>query len=361
MVFKMNKEQLHRLTGSLQQIAYARPVRYQQGRSGGTLAYEVKNGPLHLNVTADKCMDIAELAYKGVNLSFLSKPGLAGRTPDITGEDSRRSIMGGLLFTCGSASFGQPCSEGGAAHPMHGRMRNIPAEHVSSDAFWDGDKYTLCVSGEMREATLFGENIVLRRKIQTVYGEKSLTIEDTVENQAFRDEPLMLLYHFNFGYPLLAPGADVVLPSSSARLLDTIDGEREWRPVLKDKIGWNTITPPSDNQPEQVFDHALCASDSGQTFAAVVNDELGLGVRIDFDKAALPHFFQWKSMASGDYALGLEPANASVIGRAYQKAHGGLPMLAPFEKKAFSFTVTVLEGRDELNAVRNEALSAANS
>ncbi len=263
--------------------------------------------------------------------------------------------MGGLLFTCGSASIGQPCIDDGAAYPLHGRMRVAPAEHVSSDAFWDGDKYTLRLSGEMREAALFGENIVLRRSIQTVYGEKSFTIEDTVENQAFRDEPLMLLYHFNFGYPLLAPGAEVVLPSNAARLLDVIGGERDWRAVSKAEIGWNRVTPPVDNLPEQVFDHALLTNERGQTFAAIVNDDLGLGVRIAFEKAALPHFFQWKSMASGDYALGLEPANASVIGRAYQKAHGGLPKLAPFEKKTFAFTITILDGKDELRAAREEA------
>ena len=353
----MTQKELQRLTGSLQQVAHARPVRYQQGRSSGMLAYEVKNGPLCFGVMADKCMDIAECAYKGVNLSFLAKPGLMGRTDDISGEDSRRSIMGGLLFTCGSASFGQPCIDGGAEHPMHGRMRLIPAEHISSDAFWDGDKYTLRLSGEMREATLFGENIVLRRRIQTVYGEKSITLDDTVENQSFRDEPLMLLYHFNLGYPLLAPGAELVLPSNAARLLDTTGGKREWRSVSNEETGWSRITPPADNLPEQVFDHALNANGRGKTFAAVINDDLSLGVRIDFSTEALPYFFQWKSMASGDYALGLEPANASVLGRTYQRAHGGLPLLAPFERKTFAFTITILDGRDELRAAREMVTS----
>ncbi len=336
----MDQQRLHRLTGSLQQVAYARPVRYQQGRAGGMLAYEVKNGPLSFTVAADKCMDIAECSYKGVNLSFLSKPGLAGNT----GGEARRGIMGGLLFTCGCENFGPPCLDDGEEYPMHGRMRATPAEHVCSSALWENGAYTLQLSGEAREAQLFGENILLRRSIKTIYGEKRITIEDTVENQAFRAEPLMLLYHFNFGYPLLAPGAEVVLPSTSAELREPTNAPDDWRQICE----------PADNLPEQVYFHTLAADDNNQTFAAIVNDELGLGVRLDFDKAALPRFYEWKSMASGDYALGLEPANANVRGRLAQKEEG-LPTLAPFERKTFKLAVTILEGKEELDSVRKEA------
>ena len=50
----------------------------------------------------DKCLDIAEVNWKGYNISFLSKPGLTGRNHyDTHGAEAQRSIMGGMLFTCG--------------------------------------------------------------------------------------------------------------------------------------------------------------------------------------------------------------------------------------------------------------------
>ena len=71
----------------------------------------------------------------------------------------------------------------------------------------------LTVSGEMREAELFGENMVLRRKITTVFPGKSIVLEDTIENQSFRKEPMMLLYHCNVGWPLLGEDCEIVLPT----------------------------------------------------------------------------------------------------------------------------------------------------
>ena len=66
---------------------------------------------------------------------------------------------------------------------MHGRMRTTPAEHLGQMLLED-DEYKLCVKGEMREAALFGENMVLRRSISTIYGSKTFTVTDEFENEA---------------------------------------------------------------------------------------------------------------------------------------------------------------------------------
>ena len=65
----------------------------------------------------------------------------------------------------------------------------------------------------MREAELFGENMVLHRTIETTGGTKSLKVTDEVENEAFREEPLMLLYHINLGYPFLTPATKLYIPT----------------------------------------------------------------------------------------------------------------------------------------------------
>lgn len=344
----LTKRDLLARTGSLQQVASVRPVTFREGRADGLTAYAVKNGPLAFDVLADKGLDIGDFSYRGVGFNFLSKPGLIGRTAyDTHGAEAQRSIMGGLLFTAGYENICAPCAVDGKDYPMHGRIRTSPAEHRSADAFWEGDEYVLRVSGEIREAELFGENLVLRRSIETRLGQRTVRIIDEIENQAFRSEPLMLLYHFNVGHPLLSEAARLVLPVLGTQPRDDVA-----RAHLND---WSSVEPPLENEPEYVFLHELAADAAGNTFAALVNPELKLGVRLGFNRKVLPYFMQWKSMAAGDYAVGLEPANSSVYGKPHHLAAGDLHMLAPQTKEVFELTITVLDGDEDIDRVQEEA------
>ena len=85
-----------------------------------------------------------------------------------------------------------------------------------------------------------------------------------------------------------------------------------------------------------------------------MNPKLKLGLRISWNKKFLPHFIEWKSIASGDYVVGLEPANSLVHGRAWYEENGNLHTIAPFAKEKNVLTFTVLDGDTEIN----EAVSA---
>ena len=92
----MEKEKIFRYAGHMAQTAEIREISYEEGRAGGMKAWQIKNGPLNFTVMKDKCLDLAELSYKGINMSFLSKPGLQGRNHyDTNGQEAQRSIMGG--------------------------------------------------------------------------------------------------------------------------------------------------------------------------------------------------------------------------------------------------------------------------
>ena len=337
----MDKRELLRKTGSLQQLASIRPLSFGEGRSAALRAVEVVNGPLRFVSLADKCLDVAEFSYRGVNFSFLSKPGLQGRNPyDTRGAEAQRSIMGGLFFTAGLENICAPCVIDGKEYPMHGRIRTTPAEHLCADAFWEGDSYVLQLSGEMREAELFGENLVLRRTIRSVYGEKSFTLRDEFENQSFRPEVLMLLYHINLGYPLLDEGTRIVLPTKGVTPRDAVSAPQLAR--------WNVMDAPKDNEPEYVFLHEPAPDGEGRMTLCVVNDALELGLRIDYNAKNLPRLMEWKSTASGDYVLGLEPANSSVFGRPWHEERGDLHRLAPLSRETTELRFTVLDGPAEI-------------
>jgi len=337
-----DKRDLMKYMGSMQQAAYIRPLTYAEGRSTGLKAYEVKSGPLCYKLMADKCLDMCELSYKGVNFSFLSKPGLQGRNAyDTAGDEAIRGIMGGMFFTCGVETICAPCTVDGVDYPMHGRMRTTPGEHLSADAFWAEDGYHLRASAEMREAALFGENMTLRRSIETVYGQKTVTLTDVFENQGYRDEPLMLLYHINLGWPFLDENLRLILPT---RKVTPRDAEAEGHEGEYDRMD-----PPKDNEPEYVFIHDLAPDADGSLRAVAVNEALGLGLEIGWNEANLPYFMEWKSTASGDYVIGLEPANSSVYGRPWHEERDTVHRLAPFATEKNVLTFTILDGQDEIN------------
>src|SRR5699024_8870369 len=106
----MNKK-LMKYCGSLQQLVYARPVTYKEGRAEHMNAIEAKCGDIFFHSAADKALDITDLTYKGLNMTFLAKPGLEGRNQyDTNGQEAQRSIMGGLFFTCGLENICAPCT-----------------------------------------------------------------------------------------------------------------------------------------------------------------------------------------------------------------------------------------------------------
>ncbi len=325
-----NRADTLRRVGSMEQLAYVRPVRGMDGRADGLRMIEVDNGRLHFEVLADKCLDIASLRLDGRNLTFLAKNGLQGAASyETNGQAAQRAIMGGLFFTCGPENVGPPHVFDGRDLPMHGSFRATPASHLSCDACWEGDTYVLTLSGEMRVGQLFGENIVLRRTIFTEAGSTSLTVADEITNEGFADFPFELLYHCNFGYPLLDAGAEIVVPGT--------------RTVPRDAAAavglehWMRMDAPVDCAPEQVFYHE--GLPNGAVRVGVRNPD-GHALWLDYDRRELPVLTQWKSFASGDYVLGLEPGNCHVEGAAAEHAQGTLQILKPMETRRVTLTFT---------------------
>ena len=311
--------------GSLEQIACLRPLHYEDGRRQGLKAIEVKNGALRFVVLPGKCLDIGELSWQGENFSFLAPCGLQGREPfDYDGMQAQRSVMCGMLFTCGPDNVGPPQKSG---EPLHGHFRSTPAVHVGTDLFWQDGRCVMEIRGEMRQGVLFGENLVLRRQIRTVLGESSIAIHDVLTNEGFRPEQCMMLYHCNAGYPLLDTGTEIEIPSPSVLPRD--------QDALQGIDRWNVMDPPLPEAPEQVFYHRV----SGVVTAAVYNRRTGRRLSLRFSTEELPCLTEWKSVAAGNYALGLEAGTCFVEGRARERQAGRLFRLAPGQSRNFHLTI----------------------
>jgi hypothetical protein len=174
----------------------------------------------------------------------------------------------------------------------------------------------------VRQAAVFGENLLLQRRITVPIGGSSIVVEDRVTNEAAVSTGHMVLYHANLGWPLLDDDAVLDIPSASVSPRDA-DAERGL-------ASWSEVTGPVPGYAEQVFKHDF--SGRGMAEVTLDNPTQDIRVTVRFDTATLPALHQWKMLGEGHYVLGIEPTNVDWNrGRAAARETGVLPMLAPGE------------------------------
>lgn len=312
--------------GNPAQLVTLRRVTVSEGRAKGTEIIEVKTaGALELEILPDAGLDIGQCRYKGINMSWMSKNGYdspAAISPYET--EFVNTFPGGLLYSCGLRSAGPANRDNGEWHPLHGRFHSLQAEHVSATI--DGDE--VIVSGTIRETALFGHCLEVKRVIRIpVFGSK-VTVEDTVSNLTPRDEEIMQIYHCNFGYPLLSEKAKLVLPDARETLPRT--------EFAKTGLGRECeFDAPIDSEEERVFFQKM----EHEFWARLENPEIGVNMTISWSGETLPILSEWRSMASGDYVLGLEPTNCYISGRHDERENGTLPVLKAWESVKNQVTI----------------------
>ena len=333
--------------GDMSQLANARKAELVEGNERGSDLIEVFNASgLCFSVLPGRALDIASAHYKGMSLCFRGNVGDVGPAfYEPQGNGWLRGFYGGLVLTCGMSFTGHPETDPEEENEeigLHGRLSFLPAKNVVTDASWEGDDYVLRVRGKMRESVVFGTNLELTREISTTLGQKSLHIHDRIHNAAVKRSPLMFVYHCNPGFPVLDAGARFVINSKKTT---------EW---LNDgEVGpdrYRTATAPVAEAHDEVFVHHPRPNAAGEVHIALINDTLGLGLYWKFPKAEIPIVNQWHHFHRGTYVTGVEPGNASMLGRAWNRKHGYLQYIEPDETRDFHLEIGVLDGADEIAA-----------
>lgn len=343
----LDKRETLKYVGDLSQLFGVKDYRLIGGKAHGVRAVDVKNGSgLEFTVLPDRGLDISSLSYKGMNMSYISKTGIvAPQYYNDSGTKFLRSFFGGFLTTCGLVQAGAACVDQGEEFGLHGRISNIPAEEVYAGTEFTNDTATMKIKGKVKEASFFGENIVLEREIIAPYGENKFYINDTVENLGFKREPLMLLYHCNLGYPLLSSKSYLLSGSK-----DVHPRDEEAAKGIKDN---DVFQLPTEDYKEQVFYHQLISDKQGKTFAALINPVQNIGIAIWFNKNQLPKLTHWKQMGQGEYVLGIEPGNCYTGGREHARKAGLLEFIDPGEIRKFQLEIEIIEGQDDIERLKN--------
>ena len=166
-----------------------------------------------------------------------------------------------------------------------------------------------------------------------------MVIEDEITNEGGKDCPFNLLYHINFGYPLLSEDTTVHVPSKQCVGYDEYTNQR-----MDEQA---SIKAPNGANAEKNYMHTF----SGNTETVWIHNpalEDGLAVSITFDSKDLPYLTQWVLEDVKDYVLALEPANVPCESRDYLRKNGLLPFLAPGETKKFRVKIQVIAGNDTI-------------
>ena len=330
-------------TGDLSSLFGIREITLNEGRAKDIRGYLVKNGKgVSLMVLRDRGMDIPVLEYKGYNIGALTKAGISSPfaytyTKDLT-DGFLRQFFGGFLTTCGMLYAGAPSSLSDQEKPLHGRLSNSIAEQVGVCEEIENDEVVLVIKGKLREARIFAENMVLQREIRIYTESNQIKLIDEVENLGFVKQPVMLIYHANFGYPMLDEGARVYFSTKNVEALTE---------NARDNIKkYHIMEKPEDVKEEEVYYHT---GESGNDFAMLHNEKIGLAVLVEYEAAQFPILCEWKSMQSGDYALGLEPTTSGTKGFAGANKEGLVSYLEGQQKKKYEISFSFLENAEEIN------------
>jgi hypothetical protein len=347
---KYNKRELLRYIGDMSQIAGVRPVELVNGNERGVRALEFKTGSgFNFTVLADRGLDVYDAAFNGLPLAWHSPAGaVAPAYYDRHDNGWLWSFAGGLVVTCGLTQAGATDidEEMDEELGLHGRVSNIPARNVSFGADWEDDEYLLWATGEIREARLFGPNLVMRRSLYTRLGESRLWIKDVIENEGFEPAPLMLLYHCNIGFPVVSENSELVA------VVNTMEPRDEDAEKGADRF--EQFEEPTPGYAEQCFFIDHDADEKGMINVALVNrafdNNHGLGVYLSYPKDELPLYTEWKMMGEQAYVVGMEPGNCHPEGRRSARERGVLKMLEPGESQTFHLEIGVLPGNQEIRS-----------
>ncbi|MEO8300217.1 MAG: DUF4432 family protein, partial [Rhizomicrobium sp.] len=264
--------------------------------------------------------------------------------------------FGGLMVRGGLASFGSPVQDGTEQLTLHGRVDYLPASHVSV-RYEASPVPRLVFRGVVNDAQTFGPQLRLASEISTVIGKAEIVFDDEITNLSDVPQETQLLYHTNFGTPLLGKGAQFVAPVKQVAPINTAS-------AAGDLAGWNRYEGPhAPPYSAQVFNMQLHGDARGMTMAMLKSPDGGNGVLMRFDTKGLPYMSLWKNevTSKAGYVTGLEPGTGFPNPRPVERAAGRVPSLKGGETYRVHLAIEALTSKADVAraAAEIQALAAA--
>jgi hypothetical protein len=360
-----SRRELARRVGDFSQLFGVELLSHSDGRERALRILRFRTGSgLSFDIMVDRAMDLGGMTLRGVPIGWRSPAGF--RSPwlhEVDAEDGLGWLrsFSGMMNSCGldhimgatedtAEHYCYP-DRARVFHPLHGRISYQPARLTGYGERWDGDQCLLYATGEIRQAAMYGENLILERRIEVEVGSDTVTFYDRVRNLGFYPTPHALLYHVNLGWPVVDKETRLVAPIQSTPFTVHDPEATDIGPIDQDD--------PQSRFFQQVYEHQIVADDDGTARAALINagfqtpaGETGVALEIAYDGRAMPALFQWQNLQEGNYVVAIEPATVHGGSRADWKKRGELQILEHDDQRDYRLAITPHAGAIAIDALQ---------
>ena len=327
------------------------------GKQEGVDIVTIDNGRLTIVVVPTRGMSILGVTMGSLRLGWDSPVREVVHPAHINLHD--RGGLGWLdgfnewLVRCGLEFAGHPGTDtfkdntGADAEQvltLHGKIGNIPASEVK---VWIDKEppYEIHLQGRVNERSFNGAALELDTEIATQPGSNRFRLNDGITNRGAQPQEYEIIYHANFGRPILEAGASMVVP---LRRLQPMSAAAKLNLNRFDQF-----SGPTAGQKENVFLIEPLSDADGDTTILIQNADKTLGCSMHYSVDLLPLLTVWKNLAAerSGYVVGIEPGTNYPFNRRLERKAGRLKKLGPGATRKFELTYTLLDDAQAIERV----------
>jgi hypothetical protein len=330
-----------RVDVSLGRLA-VRTRRLSGGLREGVLLVELVAGDTKVFVLPDRGLGLWKMMADGVELGWQS-PVHGPVNPRFVplADPSGLGWLDGfdeLVARCGLVSNGAPDFDASErlSHGLHGRIANLPAHHL--DVTLDEAAGTITLTGAVDETRFLAYALRMTTSLTLHADRHRVAWTDSVKNISDRPATMQMLYHVNFGPPLLGPGAELVAAIEELAPRDAA--------AVADAATWDRYVSPLGGRGEQVHFARVKPGADGLAMALLVGPDSRNAASLSWRAETLPCFTLWKNqggLADG-YVTGLEPGTNYPNPRSFEESQGRVVPLAPGASIRFDLAIEHFAG-----------------
>ncbi|MCG3198314.1 MAG: hypothetical protein GHCLOJNM_02812 [bacterium] len=343
-----------------------RKITLHGGKQEGVDLVILDNGILSITVVPTRGMGILEVKGGKLRIGWES-PVKEVVHPAFINLQSRGGLgwlegFNEWLVRCGLENTGHPGTDefinnvGEKAQmdlTLHGKIANIPASEV--EVVVDREPpHRIAVRGRVDERMFYGPQLELWTEVSAIPGEYGFRVSDTLTNRGDSDSEFQLLYHVNFGAPLLEEGARFIAPIQSVAPFNAHAAEAIQT--------FQDYSAPTPGFVEQVYCMHLYSATDSRTTVGLVTQNRGRAVSMSFSTEELPCMTLWKNTGAikDGYVTGLEPGTSFPYNRRIERGFGRVPKIAPGGSREFHIDFEVHSGHEKVEELgrRIEAIRA---
>lgn len=347
-IFLENWQITARDTGIAPDVAWSvRRQRLHGGKQDGVDVIVIDNGRLTITLVPTRGMGILRVVMGDLRLGWDS-PVREVVHPKYINLEAR----GGLGWLEGFNEWLARCGLEWAGHPgpdrfinnvgeqaemnltLHGKVANIPASDV--EVIVDREpRPRIRVRGRVDERAFYGPKLELWTEVSTEPDSSTFRIEDALTNRSAFESEFQILYHVNYGPPLLGAGARFSAPIGRVTPFNAH--------AARDVATYADYGAPARGFIEQVYNLHPFADAEGRSVLMLTNAARDRAVSMGFAVAELPYVTLWKNLTALEegYVTGLEPGTGFPYPRRIEREAGRVPKLGPGESRRFAIDVGV--------------------